>query len=131
MNTNTQSQQHAIRNGVITHTEISSNDPAATKRFVESVLGWKFEAPTQTPEGPYNTWRFGDGTGGGIRGTSPTHRPGAVPYCEVSDLSSAYKSALKNGAREVLAPQRVPGSGGSIAVVEIPGGVHLGLWGPQ
>ena len=59
------------RPGTITHTELASTDVVATRRWCAHVLGWKFEAPMPSPVGDYHMWRFENGTGGGLRGTTP------------------------------------------------------------
>src|SRR6267142_206735 len=58
-------------NGVVTHTELASADPMATRTWCEKVLGWKFGQAMPTPTGPYHMWRFAIGTGGGIRANNP------------------------------------------------------------
>ena len=55
------------RTGVITHTELGSTDPLATRDWAREVLGWEFGPPMPTPTGDYHMWRFENGTGGGIR----------------------------------------------------------------
>ena len=117
-----------VRPGTITHTELASADPAATKQWCASVLGWKFGQAMPTPSGPYHMWRFDNGTGGGIRGNNPPEVPGAIPYCEVPEIRPAYSKALASGAIEMLAPQQLPGGMGWIAIVEAPGGVAIGFW---
>ena len=37
--------------GWITHTDLASNDPAATKAWCAEVLGWTFRNPMSTPTG--------------------------------------------------------------------------------
>ena len=39
----------APRVGMITHTELASTNPAATKQWCASVLGWTFGPPMPTP----------------------------------------------------------------------------------
>src|SRR6185436_380689 len=46
------------RIGVITHTELASADPSATRAWCERVLGWKFGEAMPTPSGPYHMWQF-------------------------------------------------------------------------
>src|SRR5919197_5922500 len=55
-----------VRPGLITHTELASSSPPATRAWCEKVLGWKFGEPMQSPAGPYHMWRFDNATGGGI-----------------------------------------------------------------
>ncbi len=119
------------RTGVITHTEIASADPGATKAWLTTVLGWKFEKPMETPNGPYHMWRFPNNTGGGLRRNNPPEAPGAIPYVEVPDIKAAYGKALREGAFELFPPDEIPGGMGWIAIVRAPGDVAVGFWGPK
>ncbi len=132
-----------IREGVISHTELVSTDPGATKQWCQTVLGWKFAEPMPTPTGPYEMWSFGGNAGGGIRGVSSgatpndvpvvdrPEAPGAIPYCEVSNIQDAYRRALEAGAHGMMAPEAIPGGGGWLAIVQAPGGVTIGFWAPK
>jgi predicted enzyme related to lactoylglutathione lyase len=117
-----------LRAGVITHTELASADPVATKNWCATVLGWKFGPPMPTPTGPYHMWRFDIGTGGGIRANHPPEVPGSIPYCEVPDIHDAYDRALEAGAIEMLSPMALPEGMGWVAIVAAPGGVAIGFW---
>jgi predicted enzyme related to lactoylglutathione lyase len=117
-----------VRPGLITHTELASADPLATRDWCTKVLGWKFGQPMPTPGGPYHMWRFANDTGGGIRANNPPEVPGSIPYCEVVDIQAAFARALAAGATEMLRPEQVPGGMGWIAIVAAPGGVAIGLW---
>ncbi len=121
----------AVRSGIITHTEIASANPGATKVWLEEVFGWKFEEPMATPNGPYHMWRFKNDTGGGLRANNPPEAPGAIPYAEVPDIKAAYSKALKAGGIEMFPPDEIPGGMGWIAIVQAPGGVAIGFWGPK
>ena len=120
-----------IRSGFISHTEIASADPSATKKWAEQALGWKFGNPMPTPNGPYHMWNFGNNIGGGIRSNNPPEVPGAIPYVEVPDIKAAYDRALKAGATKMFPPDEIPGGNGWIAIVEAPGRVPIGFWGPK
>jgi len=125
----TASPGSAIRFGVITHTEIASENPEATKTWLASALGWKFGPPAPTPTGPYHMWRFEKfGTGGGIRTNNPPEPPGSVPYVEVKDIRATYQKALSAGATAMVEPTPLPDNMGAIAVVSAPGGVTIGFW---
>jgi predicted enzyme related to lactoylglutathione lyase len=77
-------------------------------------------------------WALQDkSSGGGIRKNNPPETPGTVPYVEVTDIKAAYNRALKAGAIELAAPDEIPGGAGWIAIVQAPGGVAVGLWGPK
>ena len=120
-----------IRQGFISHTELASSDPVATKRWCQEVLGWKFGPSMPTPGGDYHMWSFGDTSGGGIRNNNPPETPGTIPYCEVKDINASFAQALKAGATEMMPPTEIPGAGGSIAIVQAPGGVAIGFWGTK
>jgi len=117
-----------VRPGTITHTELASADPPATRAWCESALGWKFGESVPTPTGPYHMWRFDNGSGGGIRANNPPEAPGSIPYCEVADIRATYGKALAAGATEMIPPMQLPSGMGWIAVVAAPGGVAIGLW---
>lgn len=118
----------SIRAGVITHTELASADPPATRTWCETVLGWKFGTPVPTPTGPYLMWRFANDTGGGIRANNPPEIPGSIPYCEVADIRAAFSKAIASGATERVGPMALPDGMGWIAIVAAPGGVAIGFW---
>jgi len=117
-----------VRPGTITHTELASADPAATRTWAESVLGWKFLEPMPSPSGPYHMWQFENGTGGGLRANNPPEAPGSIPYCEVADIQKTFAKALDAGATEMFRPEQLPGGSGWIAIVAAPGGVAIGFW---
>lgn len=120
-----------VRPGFISHTELASSDPAATKAWAQKVLGWSFGEPMPIPGGEYHMWRFGEDSGGGIRMTNPGEPSGTIPYVEVPDIHAAEAAARKAGATTMMPPMEVPGAGGSICVVQAPGGVPIGFWAPK
>jgi uncharacterized protein len=115
--------------GWITHTELSSTDPAATKAWCATVLGWTFRPSFPMPGGEYHLFTYSDKGGGGIRASNPPEVPGSIPFVHVADTKAAFETALREGAGAVVAPQRVM-EGVSIAVVRAPGGVAIGFSGP-
>ena len=117
-----------VRPGVITHTELASADPPATRAWCVKVLDWKFGQAMPTPAGPYHMWRFDNGTGGGIRANNPPEVPGSIPYCEVASIRATYSKALAAGATAMFPPEQLPGGMGWIAIVAAPGGVAIGFW---
>ena len=116
--------------GWITHTDLASADPAATKAWCIKVLGWTFMPTFRTPEGgEIHLFAYSDKGGGGIRPLSPPEVPGALPYIHVPDAHEAYAKALREGAVEMMAPTRVM-EGVTVAIVRAPGGVPIGFSGP-
>lgn len=125
------SVKRSIRPGFVSHTELASSDPAATKAWAEKVLGWKFSSMAMPDGSQYHMWDFGDQMGGGIRGVKGPEPPCVVPYCEVKDIKAAHAKAVQAGATEMMPPTSIPGSGGWISVVQAPGGPAIGFWGQK
>ena len=115
--------------GHITHTELASTDPAATKTWCANVLGWTFKPAFQMPGGEYHLFAYSDVGGGGIHLAAPPEGPGSMPVIHVEDAHAAFAKAIAEGAEEVSPPRRVM-PGVTIAVVRAPGGVTMGLSGP-
>lgn len=115
--------------GWITHTDLASNSPAATRAWAAKVLGWNFRPPMQMPNGEMHFFTYSDQGGGAIRPNNPPEIPGSIPYIHVADCQASYDKALKEGAEEMLSPTRVM-EGVTVAIVRAPGGVPIGLSGP-
>jgi uncharacterized protein len=116
--------------GWITHTELASTDPAATRAWCAKVLGWAFRPTFSMPDGgEYHLFAYSDKGGGGIRATKPSESPGSTFSVHVADAQAAFDKALREGAEAVLPPTRVM-QGVTIAVVRAPGGVPVGFSGP-
>jgi predicted enzyme related to lactoylglutathione lyase len=116
--------------GWITHTELQSADPLATKSWCAKVLGWTFTHTMPMPAGgDYHLFAYSDQGGGGIRGLMPSESPGSSFTVHVADAHEAYARALTEGAEPVTPPMRVM-EGVTIAVVKAPGGVRVGFSGP-
>ena len=116
--------------GWITHTDLASADPAATKAWAAKVLGWTFTMDLPMPGGgAVHMFAYSKQGGGAIRPNSPPEQPGSIPYVHVADAQAAYDKALAEGAEEMLSPVRVM-EGVTVAVVRAPGGVPIGFSGP-
>src|SRR5688572_26349218 len=90
--------------GWITHTELASADPDATKAWCAKALGWRFMPSMPTPEGDYHLFVYSDTGGGGIRRHNPPEVPGSIPYVHVADAKAAFDKALREGAEEMFPP---------------------------
>jgi uncharacterized protein len=116
--------------GHITHTELASADPDATKAWCAKVLGWTFQPSFPMPGGgAYHLFAYSEQGGGGIRPNNPPEVPGSIPYAHVADVQAAFDAALREGAEEMLPPMRVM-EGVTVAIVRAPGGVAIGFSGP-
>lgn len=116
--------------GWITHTELASMDPGATKEWCVKVLGWSFKPSMPLPGGgEYHLFAYSSKGGGGIRRTEASEPPHSSFSVHVADAHEAYAKALRDGAESVQPPTRVM-EGVTIAVVRAPGGVRVGFSGP-
>ena len=115
--------------GWITHTELASEDPSATRDWCAQVLGWSFQDPFETPAGEYHLFAYSDSGGGGVRATAPAEMPGSTPTVHVRDTQAAFQAAIAAGAEAVSPPHDVM-PGVRVAMVRAPGGVLIGLSGP-
>jgi uncharacterized protein len=115
--------------GWVTHTELASADPDATKDWCAKVLGWRFKPSFPIPGGEYHLFAYSDQGGGGIRPNNPPEVPGSIPYIHVADTRASFDNALREGAEEMLPPTRVM-EGVTVAIVRAPGGGPIGFSGP-
>ena len=68
--------------------------------------------------------------GGGIRVTEPGEDACTVPYVQVANVQTTFNKAIRAGAEEVIAPNRIMDDL-VIACVRAPGGVAIGFAGPK
>lgn len=115
--------------GWITHTDIASSDPAASKRWCKEVMGWDFMDSFPTPAEEYHLFSYSEKGGGGIRALGPAESPGCVPFVHVANTQEAFEKAIREGAAEVNAPTKVM-DGVTTALVRAPGGFLIGFSGP-
>ncbi len=116
--------------GWITHTDLASEDPRATREWCESVLGWSFQNTFPMTTGDYHLFSYSESGGGGIRGLAAGEVPGSTPTVHVEDTDDAYETALAAGAEPVNPPTTVM-EGVRVAMVRAPGGVMIGFSGPS
>lgn len=115
--------------GWITHTDLASRDPEATKTWCARVLGWTFHPPFPSPGGDVHPFTYSVQGDGGVRAVNPPEVPGSIPYVHVADAAPAYTKALEAGAEEMLALTRVM-EDTTVAIVRAPGGGSIGFSGP-
>jgi len=115
--------------GWITHTDLASLNPLATKAWCAKVLGWTFRPSFPGPAGEIHLFAYSDKGGGGIRPLSPPEVPGSLPYIHVKDCQASFDLAIAEGATVMMPPTRVM-EGVTVAIVKAPGGVPIGFSGP-
>jgi uncharacterized protein len=112
--------------GALGFVELSSEDPRATRSFLESVFHWKFTSRAM-PQGEYLAYEAPGGGRGGIRPTRPTEAPASLSYLRVTDLADALRRVEAAGGTIVLPRVDVPGMG-SFFWFRAPGGPVLACW---
>ncbi|MGP8072609.1 MAG: VOC family protein [Thermoplasmata archaeon] len=107
-------------------TEMASEDPRATRLFLERAFRWSFRS-VQMPQGEYLSFDIPGGGRGGIRPTQATEAPSSLSYIRVDNLDRAKARVVQAGATVVLPRVDVPGRG-SFFWFKIPGGPILACW---
>lgn len=121
--------------GFIWH-ELMSRDPDASERFYESVAGLRVQRLGDGPDA-YRLLLAGDRPVGGLTGPRPDSDvwPSGGPaghwvgYFASDDVDAAVGRAEALGARLVLGPLDVPGTG-RVAVLRDPDEAAFGLFKP-
>src|SRR5437773_11107060 len=112
--------------GTMAFSELSSTDPAATRRFLEKVFAWRFES-LKFPLGEYLSLEAPGGGRGGVRPVQAKEMPGSMNYVRVDDLDGASRKIVRAGGEIVLPTVDIPGMG-SFFWFRIPGGPILAAW---
>jgi uncharacterized protein len=114
--------------GRIVHFELPTTDGAASRKFYESVFGWKFTRF----EGPMEYWLISTGPqeeigiDGGLGGAANEFHA-TVNTVGVDNLDEAVKKVLANGGQVVAPKDEIPGMG-YLAYIREPGGSVVGLF---
>jgi predicted enzyme related to lactoylglutathione lyase len=112
--------------GMISHSEIASTDPVATKKFLEEVFRWDFTT-VKTPAGERFSFHAAGGADGSVRKTRSGELPASINYVLVKDLRLAEGEVKKKGGEIVLPRVDVPQMG-SFFWFKVPGGPVLACW---
>ncbi|MCI4318552.1 MAG: VOC family protein [Thermoplasmata archaeon] len=118
-----------MKPGAIVHVELSSSNPAATQKFLETVFGWKFKKEAADMGMEYWSWDAGSGPGGGLMKPMQGMPPGTLNYVLVESVDAATKKITAAGGKVVMPKQEIP-KVGWFAVFEIPGGVMQAVYQP-
>ena len=108
--------------GAIVHVELSSKDPAATRKFFEGVFGWKFKKEDMSTEMEYWTFDAGSGPGGGLMAPMEGMPPGTLNYILVESVDAALKKIASHGGKIMMPKTEIP-KVGWFAMFEVPGGL--------
>jgi predicted enzyme related to lactoylglutathione lyase len=111
----------------VVHFELPSTDLSASRKFYETVFGWKLTKWV----GPMEYWLVmtGDpatpGIDGGLGGAA-NELKGTVNTVEVVDLDETIQKVVANGGQVIAPKDEIPGVGW-LAYVREPGGAVLGI----
>jgi predicted enzyme related to lactoylglutathione lyase len=108
--------------GAVVHVELSSSDPAATRKFLETVFGWKFTEQSMGPGMMYWTLTAGSGPAGGMMKPTEAQPPGTVNYVGVKSVEAAVRTITAAGGKILVPKTEIPHVGW-FALYSIPGGV--------
>jgi predicted enzyme related to lactoylglutathione lyase len=111
----------------VMHFDLHADRPENSKKFFESVFGWKFEKWN----GPMEYWMITtgkDGTPGINGGLAKKGDPGPMPVLTVGtmDLDKTLESVRRNGGKITSKKAPIPGVGW-FAAFQDPEGNVLGL----
>jgi uncharacterized protein len=114
----------------VVHFELPSSDLEASRKFYETVLGWKF----MKYPGPVDYWLISTGDSGepginGGLGGAANEIKGTVNTVGVGDIDEVLKKVLANGGEIIMPKDEIPGVG-LLAYVRDPGGVVFGIIQP-
>jgi mutator protein MutT len=115
-------------NGFV-HTELSTDDPAAAKKFYKGLFDWKLEDVQMGPGMVYTTIKTGQpNVGGGIMKKMMAEAPTAwLAYVMVDDVTKSLAKAEKLGARVVVPKTPIPDMG-AFGIFLDPTGAALGIY---
>ncbi len=103
----------------------SGSDPAAARKFYESVLGWNVNDMPMQDGSAYAGIVVGENPIGGFM-PQPVPEGQWLIYVTVDDVDARFKSALDNGAEGVSEPTDFPGVG-RMATIKDPYGASIAI----
>jgi uncharacterized protein len=106
--------------------EMSSDDLVSTRRFLESVFGWRFAPSSPAPSEEFE-FEMPDGGQGKLRSVPSMDRPDRIDRIRVYDIQAALERGQRAGGTLVLPRVEAPGLG-SFFAMRIPGGPIITCW---
>lgn len=103
----------------------SGSDPAAARKFYETVLGWTVADMPMQDGAAYPGIMIGENPVGGFM-PQPVSDGQWLIYITVDDVDIRFQSALDNGAEAVSDPADFPGVG-RMATIKDPHGASIAI----
>ena len=110
-----------MKPGAIVHVELSSTDLPATRKFFESVFGWKFKQEMMGDGDEYWTFQAPSGPGGGLMKPMGGMPPSTLNYLLVDSVDACVKKITAAGGKIMMPKTEIP-KVGWFAVFQVPGG---------
>ncbi len=114
------------KRGAFVHIEFASTDPTRTKKFLEEVFGWQFQA---IPGLNYHVYSTQLGPGGAVMPPSAERPNGVLNYVLSEDLEADVRKVEAAGGKVRIAREEIPNVGWW-ALFEDPTGILLALYQP-
>ena len=114
----------AQKPGSIVHVEISSNDLPSTKRFFNTVFGWKIQ---DIPEMNYSMFQASGAPHGGFTPPQAGMPAGTLNHILSNDIVATARKIEQNGGAILVPKTEIPKIGW-FAVFREPGGAVLALY---
>ena len=105
--------------------EFHGSDPAAARKFYESVLDWPVNDMPMQDGSSYPVIAVGETPVGGFS-PRPTEDGGWTVFITVDDVDARFKKAVDAGASAVQEPTSMPGVG-RMATIRDPQGASIAL----
>jgi predicted enzyme related to lactoylglutathione lyase len=115
--------------GSIVHVEMTSNDLAASRKFLEGIFGWKFKKEEMGGGLEYWSFEAGTGPGGGLMAPMGPMPPSTLNYVLVDSVEATVKKIKTHGGKIMMDRTEIP-KVGWFAIYELPGGVVQAIYEP-
>lgn len=118
-----------MAHGDVAHIEFSTPDLAASRRFFETIFGWRF-SDVPGMDG-YSLFTTPAGQGGGLMSGPQAETPsatGPILHLEVDDIDAALVKIAAAGGKTLLAKTKISDEFGFFALFLDNVGNRLGVW---
>lgn len=115
--------------GDVAHIEFATSDVAASRRFYESIFGWRFEDASGMKK--YVMFATPSGQGGGFDAGARSNVPsatGPIQHIELSDIDAMLAPIAKMGGKTLLPKTKISDEFGYFAPFFGNVGNRLSLW---
>lgn len=123
-------EEHLLKQGAVSWTELSTTDPKAAAKFYSEVFGWEYQKMDmegiEMGVGPYHIIKSGGREIGGIMGQPPQAKgtpPSWMSYVTVDDVDATAKKVEAAGGKILMPGTDIPETGRMIVFQDPQGAV--------